>query len=59
MRPQKCKRCGEMNAPLKKTCIRCGAFLEGYTINNATGKYGYRHANGTFTLNKDIKSSNP
>ena len=49
MKAQKCKTCGEMNAPLKKVCTRCGEFLEGYTINNATGKYGYRYADGSFT----------
>ncbi len=44
----KCKKCGEKNGSLKKTCTRCGAFLEGYTINNVTGKYGYRGSDGQF-----------
>jgi hypothetical protein len=30
----------------KRTCSRCGAFLEGYTLNNVTGEYGYRGADG-------------
>ena len=44
----KCKRCGEENAELKRCCSRCGAFLEGYTINNVTGEYGYRGGDGRF-----------
>lgn len=32
----------------KRTCSECGAFLEGYTLNNVTGKYGYRGADGDF-----------
>lgn len=42
----KCKQCGEENGDAKMTCSRCGAFLEGYTLNNVTGEYGYRGANG-------------
>lgn len=44
----KCKRCGEENGDAKRTCSRCGAFLEGYTLNNVTGEYGYRGADGYF-----------
>ena len=42
----KCKQCGEENGDAKRTCSRCGAFLEGYTLNNVTGEYGYRGADG-------------
>ena len=42
----KCKQCGEENGDAKRTCCRCGAFLEGYTLNNVTGEYGYRGADG-------------
>ncbi len=41
-----CKKCGEENGDAKRTCCRCGAFLEGYAINNVTGEYGYRGADG-------------
>ena len=44
----KCKQCGEENGDAKRTCSRCGAFLEGYTLNNVTGEYGYRGADGYF-----------
>lgn len=44
-----CKKCYTNNAPLKKCCSNCGAFLEGATINNTTGEYGYRNADGSFT----------
>jgi hypothetical protein len=44
----KCKKCGEENGDAKRTCSRCGAFLEGYTLNNVTGEYGYRGADGNF-----------
>lgn len=44
-----CKNCGCDNAPLKRSCERCGKILEGYCINNITGNYGYRHADGSFT----------
>ena len=44
----KCKQCGEENGDAKRTCSRCGAFLEGYTQNNVTGEYGYRGADGNF-----------
>lgn len=44
----KCKRCGAKMPDAKRTCSRCGAFLEGYTLNNVTGEYGYRGADGNF-----------
>jgi hypothetical protein len=44
----KCKRCGAENGDAKRTCGACGAFLEGYTLNNVTGEYGYRGADGNF-----------
>lgn len=44
----KCKKCGQENGDLKKTCTSCGAFLEGYAINNVTGKLGYRGSDGYF-----------
>lgn len=45
----KCKKCKTDNAPLKKTCERCGEILYGPAINNITGKYGIRHKEGSFT----------
>lgn len=44
-----CPKCGASNAPLKKSCYRCGTILSGYTMNNVTGEYGYRNPDGTFT----------
>lgn len=44
----KCKRCGAKMSDAKKTCSKCGAYLEGYTLNNVTGEYGYRGADGNF-----------
>lgn len=44
----KCKKCGTENAPIKKCCSHCGAILEGFTINNVTGEYGYRGSDGLF-----------
>jgi len=44
----RCKRCGAENPEAKRTCTECGAFLEGYTLNNVTGEYGYRGADGGF-----------
>lgn len=44
-----CKICGHSNAPIKRTCEKCYNFLEGYCINNTTGKTGYRHSDGSFT----------
>ena len=49
-----CPKCGASNAPLKKSCYRCGTILSGYTINNVTGEAGYRNPDGTFT--KEPKS---
>ena len=43
-----CKRCGAEMPDVKRTCSECGAFLEGYTLNNVTGEYGYRGADGNF-----------
>ena len=43
-----CKRCGAEMPDAKRTCSECGAFLEGYTLNNVTGEYGYRGADGNF-----------
>lgn len=48
----KCKICGTDNPELRKTCCECGRFLEGNTINNVTGEYGYRGSNGLFYKNK-------
>lgn len=44
----KCKRCGAENPDAKKNCSECGAVLEGYMLNNVTGEYGYRGADGNF-----------
>lgn len=44
----KCKRCGAENPEAKRCCTECGAILEGYTLNNVTGEYGYRGADGQF-----------
>jgi hypothetical protein len=52
-----CKKCGESNAELKKTCSYCGAFLEGHTINNVTGEWGYRDSNGIFYPDKENKTT--
>ena len=49
----KCKQCGEENGDAKRTCSRCGAFLDGYTLNNVTGEYGYRGADGNFYKSED------
>ena len=52
----KCKQCGEENVDAKRTCSRCGAFLEGYTLNNVTGEYGYRGADGYFYKSEEDRS---
>lgn len=44
-----CPKCGASNAPLKKTCYNCGAVLNGWTVNNVTGEYGYRNPDGSFS----------
>ena len=49
----KCKRCGAEMPDAKKTCSECGSFLEGYTLNNVTGEYGYRGADGNFYKSED------
>lgn len=48
-----CKHCEKKNAPLKKVCVSCYKILEGYCVNNVTGKSGYRNADGTFSVTKD------
>jgi len=48
----RCKKCGEENAELKRCCSSCGAFLEGYTLNNVTGEFGYRGGDGGWYKNK-------
>ena len=47
-----CKKCGKGNAPAKRCCSSCGAFLEGYTFNNVTGEYGYRGGDGGWYINE-------
>ena len=47
-----CKKCGKMNAPAKRCCSHCGSFLEGYTVNNVTGEYGYRGGDGGWYKNE-------
>ena len=44
----KCKHCGTENGDAKKTCTECGNVLEGYTLNNVTGDFGYRDREGNF-----------
>lgn len=44
-----CISCGNTNGWAKKTCCQCGAILVGETINNVTGKFGIRNADGSFT----------
>lgn len=48
-----CEKCGKSNAPIKKCCASCGSFLVGMTINNVTGKYGYRGGDGMFYNSKE------
>lgn len=43
-----CKVCGASMPDAKKVCTNCGAFLEGYTLNNVTGEFGYRGGDGLF-----------
>jgi len=54
---QVCRECGEHNPPLKKTCQRCGAFLAGWTVNNVTGKFGYRNKDGTFATMQEMNEN--
>ena len=56
MAVQICQECGEHNAICKRICMGCGAFLEGWTINNVTGKLGYRSADGRWTDVRDMGS---
>ena len=37
---------------LKRTCQHCGSFLEGYTVNNVTGEFGYRGGDGGWYINE-------
>lgn len=43
-----CRNCGTDNGEVRKTCCCCGEYLEGYVINNVTGKFGYRDSEGMF-----------
>ena len=43
-----CKKCGHENSDIKRCCESCGSILEGWTIKNTTGKYGYRTSAGEF-----------
>lgn len=49
----RCKKCGTDNPDYRKCCINCYAFLEGWTINNVTGDFGYRGGNGFFYKSKE------
>lgn len=51
---QICTKYREHNEPAKRTCVRCGVFLEGWTVNNMTGEYGYRNGDGMFTTIKEM-----
>lgn len=53
-----CKKCGEENGDAKRTCSRCGAILEGYTLNNVTGEYGYRGADGRWYKSEEEYRAN-
>lgn len=53
-----CKKCGEENGDAKRTCSHCGAFLEGYTLNNVTGEYGYRGADGRWYKSEEEYRAN-
>ena len=55
----RCITCGYDNAPLKKVCRECGAFLAGETINNVTGKWGRRNTDGSFTPYKEETHTAP
>lgn len=47
------------NAMLKRTCQYCGSFLEGYTVNNVTGEFGYRGGDGGWYINEtEYKNKN-
>lgn len=49
-----CKVCGAENPDVKRCCSECGSFLEGYTVNNVTGEYGYRGADGNFYKSQEL-----
>lgn len=49
----KCINCGAENPDARKTCMECGAVLEGRTVNNLTGEYGYRGGDGKFYKSED------
>ena len=36
----------------KRTCQYCDSFLEGYTVNNVTGEFGYRGGDGGWYINE-------
>lgn len=44
----KCLNCKHENAQIKKSCENCGKFIEGFTMNNVSGEYGYRDHKGYF-----------
>lgn len=48
-----CKKCDKENPPIKKHCQYCSNLLEGYTINNVTGCYGYSGSDGMFYDSKE------
>lgn len=48
-----CKKCGAVNSDMRKCCMKCGSFLEGWTVNNITRQYGYRGADGFFYKSED------
>lgn len=43
-----CKKCGHENSVIKDVVNLVDSILEGWTINNTTGKYGYRTSAGEF-----------
>lgn len=49
------KKCGHENGEMKKCCEYCYSFLEGWTVNNTTGKYGYRTDMGEFLSPEEAK----
>lgn len=51
----KCKKCNHENSDLKRCCENCGSILEGWTLNNTTGRWGYRTDAGEFLLPEQAK----
>lgn len=51
----KCKKCGHENADVKRTCENCNSFLEGWSLNSITGRWGYRTDAGKFLLPEQAK----